>query len=54
MEGVALPPSDAETPDKAGDADLDAEKKLVDNSVAAVLEKNPGPKYLVIFGDMIW
>ena len=44
MEGVVLPPSEAETPDRAGEADLEAEKKLVVNSVAAALVKNPGPK----------
>ena len=35
----------AETLDKAGEADLELEeKKLVVNSVAAALEKKPGPK----------
>ena len=44
MAGVEFPASALETPDKAGEADLDPAKKLVVNSVAAALEKKVGPK----------
>ena len=40
MAGVEPAPSE----ERAGEADLEAVKKLVVNSLAAALEKNPGPK----------